>query len=81
MEDGTDAKPSAEGKLVCTMPRCEGGKALEEGLKLKTFVFRRETKDEPTQRNESRGCLHTMPSRKEEKPAQAGLKTRVENND
>ena len=30
---------------------------------------RRETKDEPTQRSESRGCLHTLPSRKEEKPA------------
>ena len=29
-------KPSAEGKLVCTMPRCEGGKAHEVGLKRKT---------------------------------------------
>ena len=36
-ENGTDAKPSAEGKLVCTMPRCEGGKAHEVGLKRKTF--------------------------------------------
>ena len=25
-----------------------------------------------TQRNESRGCLHTMPSRKEEKPSERG---------
>ena len=40
------------------------------------FTFRRKTKDEPTQRSESRGCLHTLPSRKEEKPAVAGLKTR-----
>ena len=25
-------KPRAEGKLACTMPRCEGGKAYEVGL-------------------------------------------------
>ena len=37
---------------------------------------RRETRDEsnaePTLRSESRGCLHTMPSREEEKPAKQG---------
>ena len=26
----------------------------------------------PTLRSESRGCLHTMPSRKEEKPSERG---------
>ena len=26
----------------------------------------------PTLRSESRGCLHTMPSREEEKPAKQG---------
>ena len=35
-ENGTDAKPRAVGKLVCTMPRCEGGKACAAGLKRKT---------------------------------------------
>jgi hypothetical protein len=28
----TDDKPRAEGKLACTMPRCEGGKAYKVGL-------------------------------------------------
>ena len=32
-----------------------------------------ESNAEPTLRSESRGCLHTMPSREEEKPSQEGL--------
>ena len=43
---------------------------------------RRETRDEsnaePTLRSESRGCLHTMPSREEEKPSQEGLMQNAE---
>ena len=33
---------------------------------------------EPTLRSESRGCLHTMPSREEEKPSQEGLMQNAE---
>jgi len=43
---------------------------------------RRETRDErnaePTLRSESRECLHTMPSRKEEKPSKEGLMQNAE---
>ncbi len=37
-----------------------------------------ESNAEPTLRSESRGCLHTMPSRKEENPLQEGLMQNAE---
>ena len=58
----TDAA-EREQRVLAHYAESQGGKALFEGLMQNA---------ELTQRNESRGCLHTMPSRKEEKPSKRG---------